>query len=631
MVAGACIAVTALVASGTTAPAAPVDPEDVQAQIEAAQALAAALQENAQAFIAEVAAILGTAPDDPQAAVEAIQAAIDGEVAALQGVLLAEALQLAGQVAEPLCAVIGLVTAASPRLPYPLDYSLFGPLADAVRDLDNGVSDALYNTYVQAFTTLLAPVTLPPGTEALAPYVALAQALLGLLAINWHTTYYPPAGGPAVVRDTPAFLNLPMVLDVDGRTGYDLCGFLGLDLATGGVSQVISRLPVSALTIPLDVDAQLLGGLASVGYRTKGSKAPTIFESSLGLGGTPVDTRLVQTGTKFTQTLGLAGLIEFQYFSKKPPTTYHFESKTFPPVPPSTSSSGTQINYTGWPQSDQFRYSIVLPTAGPITLATGMTPGANSFEYCTSSRGFCANAPDNVKAAERGSMHLLANRVVKVDQFLKIGTGADPTTCPAFAVADAHFSGIRFNLAHDPTAAAGHAWTDSDSKVVTGCIATASMTATLPAGFKANDRFVTWAGGGSAPPATSKSGTIVCPTGTVIRGGTVGLTWNLSRYLCVFAPVNSVLPAISGTAKVGNTLTATNGTWTAAPNAPTFTYQWLRCDALGGSCASIAGATANSYLVVGADVGRRLRIAVTGTNLEGSSTATSNPTAVVVP
>jgi hypothetical protein len=87
-------------------------------------------------------------------------------------------------------------------------------------------------------------------------------------------------------------------------------------------------------------------------------------------------------------------------------------------------------------------------------------------------------------------------------------------------------------------------------------------------------------------------------------------------------PVNTVAPAVTGTATVGQTLTTTNGTWTGAP-APTFTYQWQRA----GS--NIGGATSSTYLLVVADVGNAIRCVVTATNPLGAVSANSNATAAV--
>jgi glucose/arabinose dehydrogenase len=88
-------------------------------------------------------------------------------------------------------------------------------------------------------------------------------------------------------------------------------------------------------------------------------------------------------------------------------------------------------------------------------------------------------------------------------------------------------------------------------------------------------------------------------------------------------PANTALPAVSGQAKEGQELTVSNGSWTGS--APiTFAYQWLRCSTNSlGSCSPIAGATANSYTAVAADVGARLRATVTATNAAGSASATS--------
>ena len=83
-------------------------------------------------------------------------------------------------------------------------------------------------------------------------------------------------------------------------------------------------------------------------------------------------------------------------------------------------------------------------------------------------------------------------------------------------------------------------------------------------------------------------------------------------------PANTALPAISGTATVGSTLTAGTGTWTENPTS--YAYDWRRCDAAGASCTPI-GATGSTYVVAAADLGATLRVAVTATNASGSAPA----------
>jgi len=93
------------------------------------------------------------------------------------------------------------------------------------------------------------------------------------------------------------------------------------------------------------------------------------------------------------------------------------------------------------------------------------------------------------------------------------------------------------------------------------------------------------------------------------------------------APVNTAKPTISGTPRVGEELTASNGTWTGG--ATSFTYQWQRCTS-STTCANVDGATARTYGVRSADVGNTLRVAVTAHNASGSTaTASSDQTATV--
>lgn len=95
------------------------------------------------------------------------------------------------------------------------------------------------------------------------------------------------------------------------------------------------------------------------------------------------------------------------------------------------------------------------------------------------------------------------------------------------------------------------------------------------------------------------------------------------------APQNVTPPTITGTPVVGETLTASPGTWSGTN--PVFTYQWQKCDASGteASCANVAGATGNVYVPVTSDVGSTFRVVVTATNTIGSATKASNPTPVI--
>jgi hypothetical protein len=92
-------------------------------------------------------------------------------------------------------------------------------------------------------------------------------------------------------------------------------------------------------------------------------------------------------------------------------------------------------------------------------------------------------------------------------------------------------------------------------------------------------------------------------------------------------PANTALPQVSGTAQAGQTLTASTGSWSGSPTS--YAYQWNRCDSAGANCAAISGATATTFALTSTDVGKTLRASVTAKNSAGSTTATSNQTAVV--
>jgi hypothetical protein len=88
------------------------------------------------------------------------------------------------------------------------------------------------------------------------------------------------------------------------------------------------------------------------------------------------------------------------------------------------------------------------------------------------------------------------------------------------------------------------------------------------------------------------------------------------------------IPTIAGTAEVGETLSATAGSW--SPAAGTITYQWQRCDATGNGCAPIAGAVEQTYRLTTAETNAEVEVQVLASDASGSTLATSAPTNVVL-
>jgi hypothetical protein len=81
------------------------------------------------------------------------------------------------------------------------------------------------------------------------------------------------------------------------------------------------------------------------------------------------------------------------------------------------------------------------------------------------------------------------------------------------------------------------------------------------------------------------------------------------------APVNTVVPAITGTTTEGETLTSSTGTWSGT--VVSYTYQW-KADGV-----NISGATASTYVLTSSEIGATVTVAVTATNEVGSTSATS--------
>lgn len=108
----------------------------------------------------------------------------------------------------------------------------------------------------------------------------------------------------------------------------------------------------------------------------------------------------------------------------------------------------------------------------------------------------------------------------------------------------------------------------------------------------------------------------------VVQGGTTRAlalaalaAWAIDQIAPITPPpVNATPPEASGTMRLGQTLTATDGTWS---NTDMITYQWMR---VGTPDAAISGATASTRVVDGDDMLCEVYCAVTATGLGGSTT-----------
>ncbi len=168
---------------------------------------------------------------------------------------------------------------------------------------------------------------------------------------------------------------------------------------------------------------------------------------------------------------------------------------------------------------------------------------------------------------------------------LKASPGSWSGGKPSFSYAWERCDGAGENCA--PVAGAGAAYQTSDADV--GHRLVAIVTATN--------------GEGSAAKATAPSANIV-PVG----------------------PKKKKAPTISGTTKDGQMVSAATGTWRGT-GPLSFAYQWESCR--GKACTSITGATGQSYRAGTPDLSKKLRVIVTASNVAGSGTATSKPSAVV--
>ena len=216
-------------------------------------------------------------------------------------------------------------------------------------------------------------------------------------------------------------------------------------------------------------------------------------------------------------------------------------------------------------------------------------------------------------------------------------------------------TGTSFNTSYKKGAAAvgsGRIAVDSAGKPFDGCLAIGGTLAlaggpqmSLPVGSAATNRVATYQVANilSQPVPDTKTGAITCPAGTTVSYSQILSVAQLAPVICSLPPVAAV-PDDHGQRR-GRRHPDRGARrldpW--CPERPELHQAWYRCSATGTGCAPIPGATASTYTLqygpgLGAptgtppcpaeptDCGHIFSVTVTGTNLDGSDSATSAQT-----
>ncbi len=274
----------------------------------------------------------------------------------------------------------------------------------------------------------------------------------------------------------------------------------------------------------------------------------------------------------------------------------------------------------------------LLQDGGLLSALTGSWSGSEPLSYgyqwllCNASGGSCKE----ISGATGTTLGLLTGEIGSTVRLVVTATnGAGSTSATSEPT-----SVIKALLPSD-TSLPSIAGTLVDGSLLTG--AKGSWTGSEPSfsyqwllcnGSGASCKEVSGATGTTLGLLTSEIGSTVRLVVTATNGaGSTSATSEPTSLIKALLPSNTSLPSITGLAEDGSTLTGAKGSWTGSE--PSFSYQWLLCNASGASCKEVSGATGTTLGLLTGEIGSTVRLVVTATNSAGSTSATSEPTSLI--
>lgn len=276
--------------------------------------------------------------------------------------------------------------------------------------------------------------------------------------------------------------------------------------------------------------------------------------------------------------------------------------------------------------------SGATPTLTNVTAPT-ISGSTTTGQTLTASNGTWSTTPDSYSYQWKRAGSAISGATAAT-YVLQVADEGQAITVTVTASKSGYTSGTATSASVTPSSGSGGTLTNTVLPAISG---TASMGQTLTTSngtWSATPDSYTyqWKRAGSAISGATSStygvqaadvGQAVTVTVTAIKATyTSGVATSASVTPTAGTLTNSTAPTITGTATVGQTLTAGNGTWSATPDS--YTYQWKR------SGSNISGATSSTYLLVTTDIGNTITVTVTAVKAGyTSASATSAATGTV--
>jgi len=219
--------------------------------------------------------------------------------------------------------------------------------------------------------------------------------------------------------------------------------------------------------------------------------------------------------------------------------------------------------------------------------------------------------------------------------FLGNAPTSDPLTClggepkayvknanaSSFTLVDGKWNGLTVAISYTLTYTYNSA--TGGNTVASSSFATGDTPITLPTPSRTGYTFGGWYSNTGLTTKIGNAGANYSPTGTTFELGAY------AKWTKNVKAAATVKPTVSGTAKVGKTLTAKSGTWTGSPT-PSVTRQWYACktavtaarSTIPSNCSKISGATKSTLKLASAQKGKWVTVLVTGTST-GTTKTTS--------